>query len=254
LQYYASGVKTAAEVATGAETNLCTTFDWRNESGSALVPSLGNKLSWIPFVFHLPEGAGAVTHFDIQARQWDRTPSRYIPVRFKLEASVDGRVWTEVWSNLETEDFIPTLSNWNQWIAQGLAADAAHPEGTGFTLTQSLPSQESYAQLENVSGVEVAPGAVLAAENDVTLSRLTVDATGAGTVTNFAFAANGVVEILHYAPSLEVLPGTYAGCTGFGNLASWQVVLDGRAKPAYRIEIVDGKLHLVKPGLTVIVR
>jgi len=254
LQYYASGEKTAAEVATGAETTLRTIFSWQNESGSDLSPASGDKLTWVPLVFHLPDEAGVITHFDIQSVLYDGTKSRNLPVRFRMEASVDGRLWTEVWSNVETSDHIASLTSWSQWIAQGLAPAAAHPAGTGFTLTQSLPSQEAYQQLQNVSGVEVAPGAVLAAENGVTLSRLTVDAAGAGTMTNFTFAASGVLEVVNYMRSLGDLPGTYAGCTGFDNIANWQVVIDGRAKPAYKIEIVDGKLRLVKPGLTMIVR
>ena len=108
---------------------------------------------------------------------------------------------------------------------------------------------------QKLSGpVAVATGSTFAADTAIEISHLEVDAEGAGTLDGFAFAETGTLNVVNPKKGSFELPGTYVNCTGFENLANWSVQFEGKAKQSYQIEIKDGKVVILSPGVVLIVR
>ena len=235
-------------------------LSWLDTSGANLIPTSTDSKTWIPIVMHLQNGFSPVTQFDVQAFYYEGA-SRQYPVRMKLEGSIDGERWTEVWSNLdEAEDLSPTLTGYNQWIARtGLASASRADVGEkGFQLTNTYWTvlDEDHDQLQRVSGIQVLPGARLEASSPLEVNALRMSAVGAGTYANLKFAASGTLDVLTDKPLRNVLlSATYENCTGLENVADWSVSVNGVAKPGYTLSVTDdGKIGVTAPGILLIVK
>ena len=103
--------------------------------------------------------------------------------------------------------------------------------------------------------VKVSEGAVLAADgDDLEISSLRIDSTGAGAIEGFTFAESGTLDVLGVENSGRVvLPGTYGNVSGFANIANWTLTVDGEATKR-RIIVENGTIVLVNPGMRVILR
>lgn len=117
---------------------------WKTPSGSGYSPSPSNRSSWIPIVMHLSDSAHPITHFDVQG--YAQTLSS-LPTRLCLEASHDGEVWHEVWSNVDTSTdmLVPNVTGYNQWVSDSTVGNANNrPLGKGLTLSKSGEAVRQY--------------------------------------------------------------------------------------------------------------
>jgi hypothetical protein len=107
--------------------------------------------------------------------------------------------------------------------------------------------------LNNVSSVSVSSGAVLEALGEVTIPNLRVDASGAGTIRNFAFAPGGTFDVVNLPQDETIvrLPGTYENCVGFDNLSDWNLTVEGHMVSRYRLKVADGSLWILRRGTVV---
>ena len=109
---------------------------YRSETATTINEfDLDDPTTWIRVVMHLKDDAQPIHHFDVQAmaKYWDN-----LPTRLKLEASLDGEEWSEVWGNVETGDELSgTFANYNCWLSNPQKSDKEHPEGTGWDLAAS---------------------------------------------------------------------------------------------------------------------
>ena len=109
--------------------------------------------------------------------------------------------------------------------------------------------------LDAVSAISISAGATLKAEGEaIALDKLMIDATDAGTVDGFAFAASGTLEIVNAPAHGDVeLPAVFANVSGLSNLRNWTCSVNG--EPMKRqLRIVDGKFFLRVSGLRLLVR
>lgn len=100
-------------------------------------PDKDKPASWLKIVMHLPDSANPITHFDVEGFQGS---CKYVPQRLKMEASVDGQGWTEVFNNVTNENphTYEKQATYNVWISDGVVATADNRElGKGFTLSAS---------------------------------------------------------------------------------------------------------------------
>ena len=82
------------------------------------------------------------------------------------------------------------------------------------------------------------------------MGELTVDAADAGTIEGFAFAQNGVLNLVNMNGA-TVLPGTYTGCTGLENIANWTVKVNGHVRKNIRAVVEDGRIRIMMPGISI---
>ena len=211
----------------------------------------GTESTWIPIVMHLTNTTARAKTFDIAQGNFS---NYYAYKKFSMEGSVDGVHW-----DMLTNATAPSVAA-NAWTFKGGSASTA---GAAATHTGGCPIAGGPKSVTNALGrassVSVAAGARLVAEGVATISGLTVDVNGAGTIENFAFAAKGVgtnctLNVKNLPKDGSTLPGTYVNCTGFGNIAGWTLLLDGEEARKHRISIMDGVLRVMPIGTLFIVR
>lgn len=208
------------------------------------------EANWVPLVFRLSEDANVVSGCDIVS--W----SSQSVTAFSLEGSVDGKTWVNLLDKQAGEFDYTKTKKWLSDLSDFPSADGRHVPADGWTFTGHEPVSGS--QLENVSAVNVAPGATLKAVGPVTLNRLTVDAVrGNGTVDGFDFAENGVLDVVS-SPDGESRIVLSIGLLNspegaLKRLSGWRVTFDG-AKSCARISVEDGVLTVTRPGMVVVVR
>ena len=86
------------------------------------------------------------------------------------------------------------------------------PDGTGWNIGVPYLTENPYEQFANGLKVQVLSDGVLSTTGTLELDELTIDATDAGAIESFAFAQNGVLNLVNVSSSM-MLPGTYAGCS-----------------------------------------
>ena len=206
-------------------------------------PAYADPQSWISVVMRLPQGAKPVASYDFAP--FSNGNTRRI-LGYILYGSVDGVNWEVV-----DDDYAANLtslpSSENIWYFSRTAqtAGTASPHEGGKAI-RSL-SQTATAPLAGVRSVSVAEGAVLEAEYGAAeLSSLRIDATGAGTLRNIAFAESGTLDVANLPHGCSVLPGTYENCTGLENIENWALTFDGGDPRTKRVRCVGGALHIVR--------
>ena len=144
------------------------------------------------------------------------------------------------------------------WISDNssFTAGAAHTSSftfgldNGKSLITGTPSQLANAM------VAVAPGAVLRAEGDVTISALEIDVNnGVGTIDGFQFAANGVISIagIDKLSNTFSVPVSFANVTGAENLPKWSLMVGGKRVNGL-VTYANGIIEVMPFGAVVIIR
>jgi hypothetical protein len=224
---------------------------WRSAVLETL-PSWGSN--WIPIVFRLAEDAPEVCACDVVTGSTGAIGEAV--TAFSLEGSCDGFNWTPLLDKM-TDDFANRKAD--SWVSNNEAfptADGKHIPAEGWRFTGHEPAAGS--QLENVSAVNVAPGAKLKAVGAVTLNMLTLDAMrGNGTIDGFDFAKTGVVDVLSADSSEREIRAsiTFLNCPegALKRLEGWRVTFDGVRNGA-TISVVDDVVTVRRPGTVVVVR
>lgn len=246
---------------------------WLTADKAPLAPIPADRSTWIPIVMRLSEKANRVTHFDIQLFN-NLGQKTCWPSRILLEGSRDGETWETVFNNATQGDAFDLdrcgkssgygAQEANKWLSDGKAVnDATETDnyhkrvfGEGFALIRTgiAYDDNTYSQFENVSSVQVENGGVLSTSESRTIKGLTIDITKpAGTIEGFAFAATGMVDVLGDGAD-DVLPIVFENCAGIENLANWSVRVNGKLKGGRKIVVKDGRLFILKPGLTIVIR
>lgn len=219
--------------------------DSRWTSLSCPDPSRDRPETWLQCVFHLAEGTPEIKAFNFVMR-WG-TGSDYwasTPTAFAIEGSSDGLHWTELYA----ADAWDVPAGNDAWATGSANAPIpfARPAVAG-----------TVACLESVGAVRVAAGATLRNEGaETTLSKLCIDANGAGTIDGFTFAKDGMLSVtnLPYGDCVA-LPGKFENVKGLENLADWSLSISGgRNSSAYTVAVKDGRVFVNRRGLTVIMR
>lgn len=255
-----AGIATSKSIyyyAPGAVNDLAGLFDgttsgyWRSAiSKDYAMPKWNDPSNWIPIVIRLPEAADEAVYCDIVAQNTAQSVTA-----FSLDGSVDGETWTTNLLAKMSGDY--TITTGTKWVSDSSPIDdsVAHIPGDSWKFVGH--ETNDWHQLENVSGVNVSPGATLKADGYVTLHRLTLDAAnGNGTIDGFDFAETGFVDVTNVlsvgsfdvAVALSNLPdGALARLNG------WSARINGRAGNS-RV-VFDGlKATVTRPGFKMIVR
>ena len=216
---------------------------------SEVLPS--NESSWIPIVMHLSDNSARAKTFDVAQWSFSSAGRYYAYKSFSLEGSLDGVHWDSL-----TNVTLTTITA-SQWSF----SKSSYSAGSAATHTGGCPiaggPEGTVNALDGVgSSFAVAAGARLAAQGAATIPGLTIDAEGAGTVEGFAFAENGTLTVKNMPKGGGVLPGTYVNCTGFENIGNWTLydADKGRAARGYKLDVSDGTIRIIAPGVVLIVR
>lgn len=178
-------------------------------------------------------------------------------VSWCLYGSADGTNWTVLDNHI--------CSNWDDMEARA-AATALTPDLDNAWYNGGAPySLASYV----AGGAAFGPGAVVSVATDATLDLVSVDQTlshvsvdcaaGAGTITRFTPAANGVLELVNI--DVAQVKDTYALPLSVGelaqkaNLKNWTVKVNGEPVAGVRVTFKNGQLLVGPPeGLILVVQ
>ena len=216
--------------------------------GQSLLVDPADSSKWIPVVMHLTNGAPRAASFDLVQADNSSNTNRYFKA-FDFEGSVDGINWDSLASVA-----VPTMTK-NKWVGSG----ASYSVGSAGTHTGGYAISGGPAgarkALDGVESVSVAAGARLVSRGDVEIRGLTVDMNGAGTIENFSFAANGVLNVKNITRKGGDLPGAFANCTGASNIAGWTLKVDGKETSRMHIAVSpSGEIRIVPDGMMLIYR
>ena len=218
----------------------------------------------------LTNGTPAIVSYDIESFGND---TGTWPTVASMEASVDGIHWELVELNesgdiIETHEYdlsVPlggeSVKNSNRWYSDGTKQTNWDPSngttarpGAGFPMRSRA---DMPAPLANVRSVSVNAGAILKADDAITVSSLKIYSSGAGTMDGFTFAQTGTLDVVFEGdiPSSATIPGTYVNCDGFANLVNWTLKVNGVANNKYFASMKnDGTLVFARRGLVVTFR
>ena len=210
--------------------------------------------NWIPIVFRLPEGADVVSSCDVVTGRKDAMGQAV--TAFSLEGSCDGENWVALLDKT-TDDFSNMTKN--KWVSNNVSfpsADGKHIPAEGWRFVGHEPAAGS--QLQNVSAVNVAPGATLKAVGQVALNCLTIDAArGNGVVDGFDFAEEGTLQIVSGSAGLRqfTAPLLLANLPegALARLKKWKVAVNG-VRTAASVSYADGVVTVTRPGGVIVLR
>lgn len=216
--------------------------------GQSLLADPADSSTWIPVVMHLTNGAPRAASFDVVQADNSSNTNRYFKA-FDFEGSIDGIHWDSLASVA-----VPTMTK-NRWVGSGASYSAGSAgTHTGGYVISGGPAGARKA-LDGVESVSVAAGARLVSRGDVEIRGLTVDMNGAGTIENFSFAENGVLNVKNITRKGGDLPGAFANCTGASNIAGWTLKVDGKETSRMHIAVSpSGEIRVVPDGMMLIYR
>ena len=241
-------------------------FDNAGNSAASIslpaAPMWNDESTWMPLVIRLPEGAAAITSFDLA---WNTSASGAgslnHPTDFKIEGSVDGFDWTELFTTNGVVSpgsgyWLYTKKAYNGSELTDAITDSSKRH-TGFPL--ELPVAQGYGPLDAASSVFVATNATLkAVGGTVTLSSFGLDmASGGGRVEGFKFADAGTLSFANVkkGESISTRSFTPVDCTDVENMSNWTIVVDGAETARFRAKVAnDGMVFLMQPGIRIILR
>ena len=175
------------------------------------------------------------------------------PIQWKMDASVNGLDWVKVNETSQK----PSSSANNCWsrlengsVVQFTAAGQTHQ---GYPI--ALAPEGTPPQVLNNATVAVGPKGKLLADGDIAISKLEVDASGAGVIDGFTFAESGTLNVVNLPKKPVVtLPGSYVNVAGLEHLANWTLTVDGQVKPSKRISVANGEVRVISDGLVITIR
>ena len=255
---------------------------YSDTSGNKLfMNSTDDPSRFVQIVMRLTNGTHEVTHYDFEHYYTYEKGSSYLPEYWDLEGSVDGVTWDmlDQHHHLDTTLLEAAPTQADSWICNETKFSGG---GDGNTYDKRNTNTVNKAGkdwewawpirghrdgsdvkppvLQNAASIAVLPGATLKladGSQPVTLKRLAVDASatgGAGRIEGFALDASTTLFVTGAGSAADIeLPLAFVNCTGLEDLGDWTVSVNGHVGGRF-VELRDGKLHLLKKGLMIIVR
>ena len=150
------------------------------------------------------------------------------------------------WELLAVASNVPMRESKGSWAFDGRTVNSG--EHTNSNTIAACVPQNAYPFLGNMAGaVSVAPGATLVCEGaTVTFSKIALNVSGAGTIKNAAFAANGEISVANVSSEdVITFEGLFDGCDTAANVANWNIRENGTPSTRYRAYVRNGALRLV---------
>ncbi|MBR3924903.1 MAG: autotransporter-associated beta strand repeat-containing protein, partial [Kiritimatiellae bacterium] len=226
-------------------------------------PNREDESSWFSLVFRMPENSNPVKTFDLA---WNTSSSGAgalnHPTDFKMEGSVDGLHWVEIFStnNVVSPGSGKWLYDMGNYPSNSLNAAIEDPTKRrhGFSFAPPAFDNDIMDQVGIVS--VAADGTLKSIGGSQTIKKFGIDMTsGGGTVEGFAFAETGTL----YLTGVDTDSGVNqweksfnpVDCTGVTNLSNWTLLVNGSETSKHSVSVTaDGKVRLFGLGLRVIVR
>lgn len=218
-------------------------FNWSQGSifaNGALDPD--DPTTWERIVWRLPDGAKPCGTYALGRFVNTNTKDCPHPTDWMLESSPDGTAW-QTMDERSGQDFTAAINVY-----------------FNYTYNNHIPylftANRANWHFDRFGPVTVAAGATLDLSEipsaNIAISGLRVDLTaGAGTITRFVPAANGVLYLSGLRPSDCVdgalkakveLPLAVTEMQETSRLASWSVVVNGKPASGSKVIVKDGKL------------
>lgn len=241
----------------------------RNIRWSMLLPKEikpASPSTHVRILMRATNGTPEVARYDFAVR-YNINNSGYVlnPKSWCLEGSRDGIHWDMLHDMSTTNSTMRCRTSSYYYYAanrtsQNASDDPDWPEKYNHTTTEAAPeiagsTNRNVNVMAGFDYVKVAEGAELVADGEgLEISSLRIDPSGAGTIDGFSFAENGTLDVIGVDKSGRVeLPGAYANVSGFDNIASWSLTVDGEATRR-KIKVEGNTIVLVNPGMRVILR
>ncbi len=224
-------------------------------------PNREDESSWFSLVFRMPENSNPVKTFDLA---WNTSSSGAgalnHPADFKMEGSVDGLHWVEIFStnNVVSPGSGKWLYDMGNYPSNSLNAAIEDPtkRRRGFSFAPPAFDNDVMDQVGIVS--VAAAGTLKSIGGSQTITKFCIDMTsGGGTVEGFAFAEEGTLSLDNVVSGETLLENTFTpvNCTGVTNLSNWTLMVNGGATSKYTASVsADGKVRLASVGMRVIIR
>ena len=222
---------------------------WRSADYGVL-PTWNDESTHIPVVMRLSADAAEIVACDVVLQNKTITA-------FSLDGSVDGINWVNLLNRTEGSFSTANTGKWLSDLSDFPSSDGKHQPAEDWRFV-GYEGGDNCSVLENVSGVNVAPGATLRAVDGVTLRCLTLDAAnGNGTIDGFDFAESGVVDVVNMpsgagssvsAITLDNLPDG-----ALARLSGWRVSINGSASAA-TVSFNGSTATVSRPGCMIIVK
>ena len=209
----------------------------------------------------MPENSNPVKTFDLA---WNTSSSGAgalnHPADFKMEGSVDGLHWVEIFStnNVVSPGSGKWLYDKGNYPSNSLNAAIEDPTKCrhGFSFAPPVFDNDVMDQVGIVS--VAAAGTLKSIGGSQTITKFGIDMTsGGGTVEGFDFAEEGTLSLDNVVSGETLLEKTFTpvNCTGVTNLSNWTLMVNGGATSKYTASVsADGKVRLASVGMRVIIR
>lgn len=222
---------------------------------------LGNPDAWVEIVLRPNVTTNRLVRYDIRqysfsgSKTYEQTFARDVR-SWSVHGSMDGVNWEELHSVVSNAN--PTTGSQWKWIGTNRSVSNPHQAGEGLgPIDPEGGSEPDWPS--SVASVSAAEGAVLRADlaAPLTTEGIRIDYTlGGGTIEGFAFAENGVIEIVN-APegagrSFE-FPLSLVNVSGIGNLSGYGVTINGRNR-GWSGRYSNGVLRVDAPGTVILFR
>ena len=223
-------------------------------SGSGnILPKADSPHTWIPVVFRQAADALPIATFDFMNTWNAKGNAGKCVTGCSLEGSVDGLHWNMITNVMDI--VLPSASfTWTfaGTVLSGSEKTGDRPHVGGVPI--SIATDKTYSMLENVESVSVAPNAKLLADGDVTLSSISLAATGGGTIEGFSFADEGVLDVTGWEGSMEEIPLSFVNSETFAKVGDWTLALDGLPTKRRGFTVSSTGITLKPVGTAVIIR
>ena len=224
-------------------------------------PNRDDESSWFSLVFRMPENSNPVKTFDLV---WNTSSAGAgalnHPADFKMEGSVDGLHWVEIFStnNVVSPGSGKWLYDMGNYPSNSLNAAIEDPTKRRHGFSFAQPEFDNNL-MDQVGIVSVAADATLKSiGGSQTIKKFGFDmASGGGTVDGFAFAEEGTLYIDNVVSGGTLLEKSFTpvNCTGVTNLSNWTLLVNDAATSKYSASVsADGKVRLTAVALRVIIR
>ena len=223
--------------------------------------TLGDETRWISLVCRLTNSTPEIASYDIGYKygytQADWASSTVLTA-YEIHGSVDGLVWDEL--AVDNEVDAPDVTH--RWLSDKAkyynnAARKVTGNGDCFPL-RGKPAQ-ALPFLSNITGFVISGGATVQASCPIELPDgipVTIDASSGKTasISGLVFGETGTLEVVNAEKGGEIeLPVEFKD-DSYVNLANYTLVINGKAKPNYKVTAKGGKLTIVPSGLLLIVK
>ncbi len=214
-------------------------------------------VTWLRIYMRLPEGFNEPVSFDYVNVWATYGQSRENLRAFALEGSVDGIHWETVKS--ETDAPVQSTDGSYAWAYDHEVISWTKNKWSMKNHTNGCPivghSVRTYSVAALTGGVKVAPDAVLEAEGPVpALTKLVVDAAGAGMIKGFTFAGSGEIAFENCTPETTFVPAVFADSDELPDISAWSVRQNGQLEPGCRVKTSSAGFVIVRLGTVLSVR